>query len=180
MTRRKLQELTLEELKQLYEKNKQFAAAVAEDIYDNNLRWQEEEYDFIFGQNNDTIEYHSHYNSFYLTIKDHERFIDSLGDTDYLSSDAQALYEKAKQLTERWQNMTTDEQDEHPGVYEELEKANTELLEAIEDDLHTYESVADEQVESELQQITEGENSMGEWGVNDNGIVFEHIEKVYM
>lgn len=175
---KKLQELTLDELRQLYSTNSMFQAAVWDDCWEDNMYLQGEESKGIFGENNHTYEYHDHYNSFYLRVKDYERFVDSIKDTDYLTPDSFELYKKAKELADKWNAMDYDEQDENEELYSELEQAADALMASIEKQLHAYEDVDDEQINDLLQQIQRGEHYKSDWET-DGEKVYEHITKEY-
>ena len=175
---KKLHELSLDELKALYEKNGDFQNEILESIYQGNMYCQSDEYEQIFGKNNRTVEYHDHYNSFYLTVKDHENFINEINDPDLLTVDGLELYKKAKELSDKWANMTYDEQDENSDLYDELEETNNKLIEEITDQLRTYEDIDKSQIEQELQVIADNMSGMGDWET-DGEKVYQTVVKVY-
>lgn len=175
---RKLKELTLDELHQLYDTNREFRAVIWDNCYEDNMYWQGEETKEIFGRNNSTYEYHDNYSSFYLRVKDYERFVDSIKDTDYLSPESIELYGKAKELSDKWNAMDYDEQDENEELYHELEQAADALMASIEKQLRDYEDVDDEQIDDMLQQIKDGGHYMSDWET-DGEKVYEHITKEY-
>lgn len=179
MSRKKLKELTMSQLKKLYRDNREFASQIWSDIEEDNMLQQSEEYEAIFGKNNRTVEYHNNYNSFYLTIADHDNFVDSLDDIDYLTVEARELYDKAKDLASQWQNMDMYEQDEHPELYEEMEQTDNKLLHSIEEQLRAYEGITDDEVAQQLQNIVDDMSYMSDWEVDENGLVYQCIEKVY-
>lgn len=179
MSRKKLKELTLKELEKLYHDNREFACQIWSDIEEDNMYWQGEEYEQIFGKNNRTIRQHDNYNSFYLTITDHDNFAESLCDMDCFNTETASLWLKAKNLASRWQNMDYDEQDRHPELYEAMERTNNELLEIIEKALHEYENITDDEIAQKLQDILDGISYMEDWEMDENGLVYQHIEKVY-
>ena len=160
---KKLQELTKEELKALYNENRGFQSKIWEGCYEGNMLMQSEEYKEIFGENNKTIAYHDHYTSFYLTITDHDHFVESIENPDMLTVEGRDLYNKAKELAEKWNNMDYDAQDENSGPYGDLEETQNKLLQEIEDQLHGYESIEDSQIEEELGLIAEGVSGMSDW-----------------
>lgn len=175
---KQLKELTVEELKALYKSNEQFSNKVYEQVYEGNMYFQSEEYEAIFGKNNRTVEYHDHYTSFYLTVKDHEQFIHTLEGRDIMTVAAQELYDKAEQLVAEWEEMTWDEQQENDELWEKIEQTDNELVQELTDRLRDYERVEDQQIEDELTAIHEGITYMSEWET-DGEKVYEHITKVY-
>lgn len=175
---KKLHELSLGEIKAIYEKNNDFQNEVLESIYQGNMYWQSDEYNQLFGKNNRTIECHDHYTSFYLTVRDHDNFANELNDPDLLTEENRKLYDKAKEIADRWANMDYDEQDENSELYEELEKIQNELIEGITDQLRTYEDIDKDQIEQELQAIADNMSGMGDWET-DGEKVYQTVVKVY-
>lgn len=175
---KKLHELSLDELKALYEKNSDFQNQIWESIYQGNMYCQSDEYDQIFGKGNLTIEYHDHYTSFYLTIKDHENFINEINDPELLTTEGRELYKKAKTLSDKWSNLDYDEQDENDDLYNELEQANNSLLEEITAQLRAYENIDKSQIDEELQVIADNMSGMSNWTTNGEK-VYQQITKCY-
>lgn len=173
-----LHELTREELKTLYEKNHDFQSQIWESVYADNMYWQSEEYKQLFGEDNRAIEYHDHYTSFYLTIRNHDIFIENINDPDLLIESNRKLYDKAKELAEKWNNMDYDEQDENGEVYDELEKVQNELIDGITEQLRAYEDISDDQIDQKLEDISENINGMGEWET-DGERIYQTIVKTY-
>lgn len=175
---KKLHELSLDELKALYEKNNGFQSEVWDCVYQNNMYCQSDEYDQLFGKDNRTIEYHNHYSSFYLTVSNHENFINEINDPDILTVEGRELYEKAKVLADKWNNMDYDEQDENDELYNELEQTNNRLIEEITAQFRAYEDVDDSQIDEELQAIADNTHGMSDWRT-DGEKVYQTITKIY-
>lgn len=177
---RRLEELSKDELHELINKNDEFKAQVYEWGYQAQMDMQEEQYKLMGA---DVFDYHDHYNSFYLTtptrygVKDGYSVAHKL-DADYLDDTARKIYEKLNKLADEWENMTTDEQDEHSDYEERMGELSDALAEAITNDLRCYEDVTDEQIDNELEQIAEGMSYASDWET-DGTIVYQHITKEY-
>lgn len=177
---KKLQELSIEELQGLLKKNGKLAGAIYEAVYEDQMFWQGEEMTEIFGKENRTYEICDHYSSFYFSLKDSENFTQSIIGTDYLNSDNLELYNVAKSYADKWGAMTYDEQQEVSDEwYSEFEKAVEALCRGIEDQLHEFETVSDEAVADYLDRIASGEVAFADWEVDENGVCYEHITKIY-
>lgn len=172
-----LKELSEDELRQLAENNEQLRAEIAERVYEDNMFAQGEDYEQIFGKNNRTIEYHDHYQSFYLTISDHDHFVENI-DRECLTIDGMKYYDRAKSLLEQWQNMDYDEQDENSELYEKIERVNEQLLREIESFLHDYENITKDEMNDYLDIIMDGVSDMSEWKT-DGEIVYQYMTRVY-
>lgn len=177
---KKLNELTLDELKELIKNNRELEEKVYEEAYENNMFWQGEWSKEMLGKDKG-IRYHDHYMSFYYTIDDVETFLNNIPDTcrDYLDEEGQKIYDEVMKLFDEWQNMTYDEQDENEELYEKIENGATELLYNIETALHQFETISDDDVEGILMCIADDMNYMGEWEVDNNRVVYQYITKTY-
>lgn len=135
-------DLNKEEIKLVLEKNEQLLDEVRQALYEVNMDCQSEDADLILGKNwHKYVEYRDNYSSFYLTLKDWTQFINNV-DQDYLTQDGIELYnyinDKMKVL---------DDMDWHSDNYYNLElhieDKCEELLQLIENMLHTYEEYPD-------------------------------------
>lgn len=182
-TYRKLSELTSEELDTLYQHNQDFQSKVWESVYEQNMFWQEQEYKNLFGledmRTTKVVAIHDHYSSFYLTLKDPINLV-CVVSPDYLCEKGQPYWAECDKLEKQWSEMTTDEQESEIGeqLYNQLEQASENLLKAIEDQLHEYERVGEDQIIEELAQIGVGEHYMSNWKT-DGKAVYEEIVKIY-
>lgn len=175
-----LNELSVKELKNLYINNKDFSDAVYSEAYDQAMEAQGEEFKLLGA---DVFEYHNHYSSFYLSTpnkyyKDGAAIAGKLN-VEYMNIENEALYEKLNKLADRWENLTTDEQDAPEGdqLWDEINATADELAEGLTRQLRAFEDIQDDQIEEVLEQITEGYCYMGEWET-DGEAVYEHITKV--
>lgn len=168
---KQLKELQLATLKELYKENRGFQAKVDELIWDQNMQAQADDGDAILGNKSETYRMHDYYTSFYLTVEDHERFADSV-EWQALDQEGEKLWKVAKELIDRWNNMTWEEQDADEDTYNMLEKANEELLHHIEDILHSYERIGEDQVEEELLLITKDDHFMAEWTTDGEKVYY--------
>ena len=181
---KKLNELSFDELKKLYNNNNDFSVLIYEKVYENNMFWQEDLYYQFFGKNRDDgVKHNSHYTSFYLTISDAEKFWKNIRETletDYLTDEAKKVYESGVKIYEKWENMTWDEQEEDDGgtLWDEMETEAKKLLEYLESDLHQFENITDADIDNYLQAIIDDAVYMGDFET-DGEKVFENITKVY-
>lgn len=177
-----LKNLSLGELKTLYDENKDFSHVVWETTYENNMFWQQEQSEELLGKDNRGYSYHDNYSSFYFRLTDCEHFLNDLPEScrDYLPECYVELYDKAKRLLDKWENMTYDEQDEDEGTYNDLEKTAEELLKAIEETLHEFEVITDDQTDDTLQAIIDDCLSMSDWELLDDGkTIAQHTTTLY-
>lgn len=178
-----LQTLSDEQLKGLYDMNKDFQNKIWEEVYQSNMFWQEQEYKDIFGLENmkttKVVEIHDHYSSFYLTLKDPENLV-CVVSPDYLCQAAQPYWAECDKLEQEWSALTPDEQESEQGeqLYNQLEQASKNLLREIENQLHQYENVEDDQIAELLHEIAVGNHPMSNWKT-DGKAVYEEIVKIY-
>lgn len=179
---KQLKTLSLGELKTLYANNSDFQNAVYEDAYDDKMFWQNEWSNEMLGSDNRGYSCYDHYTSFYYRLTDAERFVADLPESckDYLPQDKVELYDRAKKLLDKWQDMTYDEQDANEGFFTDLEQTATELLDAIEETLHQFENITDEDIEQTLQKIADDCSYMSDWELQDDSTnIIEYIAKIY-
>ena len=137
---RTLKNLTEAELKQLLKENKQLRNKAIDDAYSQLMFMQEEEFRLMHA---DVFEYNDHYSSFYLTTpsvygsKTPEKVAHEI-DRDYLNEDAVKVYDELNMLIDQWENMTTDEQDEHEDLYQKACDTCDKLAETITKQLRQY------------------------------------------
>lgn len=177
-----LKTLSLGELKTLYAENSDFQYAVYDVAYENEMFWQNEWSNEMLGKDNRGYSCHDHYTSFYFRLTDAERFVNDLPKScrDYLPEDKTELFDRAKKLLDKWQDMTYDEQDANEGLFTDLETTATELLDAIEQTLHQFENITDESIEQTLQAIIDDCSAMSEWELLEDGkTIAQHITKLY-
>lgn len=180
-----LKELSIEELRELNENNKQFSFKVYDIAYEDSMYWQGEEFKLMGAK---VFDYHDHYNSFYLTTPTNYGAKDGLSvahklDRDYLNEEAQGLYDKLCELKDLYDGMTYDELEEWNKKNEcDLEEQADELCDKLADNitkmLRGYEDITDEQIEQTLSDIADGYSSMSDWET-DGTVVYEHITKEY-
>lgn len=178
---RTLKEMTREELEKLFRDNKEINNRAYEDAYGEALECQGWESDEI---KTEVFDYHNHYNSFYLTTptvygsKCPEKVANQL-QSDYLNTENAYLYTKLNNLIDKWERMTTDEQDTEEGekIYDEATETCDKLAEGITKQLRAYEDITEtDAIECFIQNASEG--YMSDWEESD-GKVYEHITRVY-
>lgn len=151
--KRYIKDFKEDELLKLLDENKTLQEHLEQDFYEDQMRWQGDEFEYIFGKDKwNYIDLKDHYNSFYLILKDY-RVIDEIN-KDYLNEDNIKLYNIAK---DEYQAFISDDNieygsDEYYDKEEKLEKLAKDLIKGIEDQLHKLEkwysySREDEKVE---------------------------------
>ena len=172
-----INELETERRNELIIKNEKLLNILCEDIINMLGRQQEEAECCIMNKDAlNSIEYHDHYNSFFYTLKDWEKFYDNI-DYLYLSDDASARYDKIKGNVKKMEKLDyySDDYDE---LYEENEQLAKEILKEIEDYLHTYEEYPSEddaiQYADEMEQLEEYYIEEREDGTTD-GVIRKDI-----
>lgn len=177
---KKLSELNKEELNELYKNNGEFQSYVYEQAYERMMFEQEEEAKSL---NTKVFDYHNHYTSFYLSTpikygaKEPERIAHNL-DADYMTVENSELYEELNKLTDEWENMTYDEQEEHEELYDKMIEVCDNLAEGLTEQLRVYENPNEEDI---LDMLDE-DAAMGyydNFSVDEDGKVYEETTKVY-
>lgn len=178
---KKLKELSLKELRELYEKNQGFASAVYEDAYSTNMDMQADEFNSMRAK---VFDYHDHYSSFYLTtprrygVKSGYAVAHELN-ADNMSDKARRLYDQLNALADEMENLESDELDERQDELEDKMTAVCDnLAEQLTTDFRSYENVCDGDIDSALELIADGVHFMSEWET-DGTKVYEHITKEY-
>lgn len=142
MKKKYVKDMEKEEIKKILENNNDFYNLVYNDLYEQDLEWQGEEADLMFGKDHyKYIEIHDNYSSFFLTLKNWSAFLDNL-DRDYLNIKNADLYNEIMKLKKEYENIacdTIEEENRYNELEDILEEKSKELLEACEDQLHEYE-----------------------------------------
>jgi hypothetical protein len=179
---KKLNEMTKDELKNLYEANRDFQNAINERCYDTLSFWQNDTLATIFVEKGRErgFRYYDNYNSFYYRLTDAEEFVKGLNDGigDYFSESDRPVYEKMLKLADEYWNLESDDLygDKGDKIYDELEETAKKVLQAIEDMLHAEEDITDDLIESEIESALD---YMGEYELDDDGIIHTHEEIVW-
>lgn len=182
MTNKTLHDLSDQELKKLYESNKELRSQAWEDAYNDAMFMQGEEFKELGA---DAFDYHDHYSSFYLTtpfkqgVKEPEAVANEL-ERDYMTEENQVLYDELNRLTNEWESMDYDEQysDKGDELYQAMTDACDKLADGITEQLREYENVSDEEVYDLFRQSAY-DGYMSDWEVNEKGEVIETIYKTY-
>lgn len=127
-----INELETERRNNLIIINEKLLNILCEDFMDMLRRQQEEAECCIMNKDAlNAIEYHDHYNSFFYTLKDWEKFYNNI-DYLYLSDDASARHDKIKENVEKMEKVDyySDKYDE---LYEENEQLEEYYIEERED-----------------------------------------------
>lgn len=167
-----INELSKDEIKKLMGKNKWLEDKVYEYAYEDAMRAQNEECKLMGAE---AFEYHDHYNSFYLTTptiygaKAPEKVAGKL-DAEYMSEEDAKLYKELCELIDKWENMTTDEQDEHEDVYDKASELCDKLAEHLTTYFRGFEDITDEQIDQVIDEMIEGYCWLGELEVEDGKI----------
>ena len=175
-----LKELTIEELKSLYENNKDFSQLVYNLAYEDATNQQSEAAELMGAK---VFNYNSHYTSFYLSTPRHYGGKDGLSvagalDKEYLSEDAAGVYEELYKIKNEYENMTAEELDERGDDLEEkADKLSDELADIITEDLRAYENITELNIDAMLDMISDG--CLLDGFKTDGQKVYEYITKVY-
>ena len=173
---KKLKELSLEELRKLYRENSDFQNALDEGLYEGLSFQAKDEYSIFFTKDAKGFRYNDNYSSFYYTLTDAEAFVNGLNDDldDYFDKETLPVYKKMKKLADKYWNMDYDEQLDEKGekVYEELEEACKIVLSFIEKQLHCFEEITDDLLDSELEYIMSGDSYMSDYETDMEKIYF--------
>lgn len=175
---KKIKELKIEELKKLYNDNKDFQSVVFDRCYENNMYWQAEEFKLMGAE---VFDYNDHYSSFFLSTptiygsKAPEKVAGKL-DADYMTEENAKLYKKLCELNAKMED--AEEWDEDREEYAEMTRVCDELADGLTEQFRAYEDISDEQIDEELEAILDGDDYMGEWET-DGEKIFETIIKTY-
>lgn len=178
---KKIEELTKQELLELYEKNEDFKNYVWREAYDDSMFAQGEEAKFL---GTHVFDYHDHYSSFYLSTpirygaKEPEAVAHKL-DRDYMSPESMEAYDKLNELTDEWEAMDYDGQQSDDGckLYDKMIEACDKLAECITEQLNAYQDVSFEDAKQWMIDM----QSSGRFSnlETDGAIVYEHITREY-
>ena len=148
---------------------------VGDKYYEELMFRQEEEHELMFGKDSyKYIDIRDNYNSFYLVLKDWNKFLDNL-DKDYLCNNGLDLYNQIMVLKNEYDNIDmVENEDRYDELEELLEEKCKELLDICEQQLHEYETYNDDDLKDYLSFQLE-ENNMYE----DLYIIDDDKTKVY-
>lgn len=148
-----LKDMNKEELKKVFDNSAKIQEYQFNIVLENNMNLQQEYGKMFFGENwYEYIEIHDHYSTFYLKLKSAYKFFDNLGKdvADYLSVENaqtfQDIYKKAKKY---YININTRCNYGSNKYYENIEKLEEEcnkLLEILENELHSFENIDNNEV----------------------------------
>ena len=159
---------TVNRVKEAMNISEKFKELVMNDVYNNLM---DQQYWFSQDAKIEGLKYHDHYSSFFFTISDREKFIDSMHDSDFYSGMdiVEKVYEKQQVLNGMdYDNKNYDLLDEW------LDRKAAELLEIYETDLHAYEH-QEEDVENEtIQFLTEECGLYSGYYIEHNNVKLYH------
>lgn len=139
--KRYFKDMKTEEKFEIITKNEDLRKRLEEQYYEDQMEAQYEEGKLMLGERYNGVDIKDHYNSFFLVLRDWNKFIDNL-DKDYLCTEGLELYDKIIELKKEHDNITLwEEEDEerYNELEEELENKCEELLSICEKQLHEYE-----------------------------------------
>lgn len=172
-----INELETERRNNLIKNNSKLMQRLQDDLYDNNMNLQYIESNNIMSDEAfNAIEYHDHYSSFFYILKDWRKFYQNI-DYAYLSDEAG---EKADKITKNIDKMDAlpEYDEEYYQLDEENEKLANEILQEIEEMLHSYEEYPTEddaiQYADEMEQLEEYYIEEREDGTTD-GVIRKDI-----
>ena len=143
-----LKDMKAGEAWELVHNNSDYMAELYEDMAQDRGEQQSEEAGLILGSDwHKYIDYHDNYNSFYLRVKDPAEMIRNI-DKDYLTEAQAERYEKAKSLLDKYEN--EEDPEKLDSWYDQLEIQAKGLLADIEESLHEYENITDDDIKEEF------------------------------
>ena len=178
---KKLKDLTIEELKKLYENNKGFKDLIFNYIYDEKMMLQGEEAENI---KTDVFKYNNYYSSFYLStpcfygVKDGLKVAHKL-DEEYLNEENAAIYEELNATADIYENLDAEELDAQG---EELEEKMNALCDKLADgitrQLREYEDITELDIDGALDFIKDDLSPFSDFET-DGAKVYEYTTKIY-
>lgn len=148
--------------------------------YEELMEQQLEEGQLMLGKDSSKyIDIRDNYDSFYLVLKDWNKFLDNL-DKDYLCDEGIKLYDEIYKLYEKYNNEEMYS-DRFYNLEEKLENKCKDLLKICEKQLHEYEDYSNEDLKDWLRFEIEENNLFEDLYILDNDInkVYEDITKTY-
>lgn len=145
-----IKELNEEELKKVFENNKQIQQISFEKAYEDNMFWQEELGNIFFGKTFfEYLEIRDNYSSFYLKIKNPVKLFEnlSLSNKDYLQTEESQKYIKYYKQAKKYYNYYNNcnyESDNFYKNFELLENTLIKIVAILEKELHLLEDVSEE------------------------------------
>lgn len=176
---KKLKDMTIEELQELYKNNRQFSNVVYECAYEWSMDAQ---YDFFKDMGAyDAFAIDSTSYATYITTPIRYGVKDGLSVAgklvkDYLTDEELKLYEEICELKDKYD----DEEDIDKGdkIADRADDASDELADLLTKNLRDYEDINDDDIYEVLSAITDGALGMSDWE-EENGVVYETIVKEY-
>lgn len=168
-----INELETDKRNELIKKNSKLMQRLGEYLHEDQLFQQGEAFDLIMNKEaQKAIQYHDNYNSFYYTLENWRKFIINI-DKDYLSSDAEKIYNHIMEKIETLDNMDPYSENYY-NLDEHLEEETKKVLEDVEDYLHSFEEYPDEddaiQYADEMDQLENYYIEQHDDGTTDNVI----------
>ena len=181
--KRYLKDMEIEKQVDILFNNEDIRNVLAERYYEDLMLQQQEEGELILGEHwSKYIDFHDNYNSFFLTLKNRNEFLDNL-DKNYLTQEGIDLYDETYKLYEEYNNMSMyddadEEQEErYNGLDIKLDDNCEKLLQICENCLHGYEDYTDE----DLKEFIYNEIKFNHYGEelyilgNDTSKVYEDV-----
>ena len=153
-------EMSTEEKVNIIMNNDELRRKAEEHYYTDLMEQQAENGELMLGKEHwRYIDVRDNYSSFYLVLKDWNKFLDNL-DKDYLSQKGIDLYNEIYKLYEEYNN-TDMYSDRFNELEEILEDKCKELLKICEEQLHQYETYTDEDLKEDITFLLEENNFFG-------------------
>ena len=143
--------LTNEELEQVWNTNEELRGMVYDALYEDNMNAQIEEADYLLdAKNNKGYSVEDYYNSFYLKLRDGYKFLINCNLKNILDARliTQQEFEDASKLIDEYENITPFTYEDYHEVEEQalqkIDELAKEVLKRVEKRLHEYEDVTEE------------------------------------
>lgn len=168
-----INELDTEKRNELIKKNEKLLYLLCDDFREMMMYQQEDaSYNTLGKDWHKYIEYHDHYDSFFLTLKDWRAFYNNI-DVDYLDDENRNIFYNLKEKISQLDALDCFD-DNYCILEEEIEENCKILLKDIEDFLHSYEEIPEDdeiiRYADEMEQLDDYYIEIREDGTSDNVI----------
>lgn len=167
--KRYLKDLNDEELRKVLEKNEKLSSKIYEDISENDMFCQENEFNELNIKK--YVKMYDYYNSFYLKVTDTIGFFENVN-TVYFDTKTEDIYKEAKKIYDRYMN--TINENIRKKNFDLLEEKVNDLCKSIENQLHEYEERR-YSIDDLIEELKECYDLEGFY-IDDDFVCYEHIE----
>lgn len=144
---KKLDELTEDELELVFNKNEKLQAELYEHCYEDNMDFQQEVGEALLDYKSDSFSIEDYYSSFYLKLKDGEKFLKTTNLRLAVEYNCITLEDRneAERLLDKYYNTTPFNTENYEDVdnitLQEIDVLAEKIMKKIEKYLHTFEDL---------------------------------------